>query len=46
MSAPSRTTSLPARMGMCLSAVAEVRVKRGSMWMTLAPLRRASLTHW
>ncbi len=46
MSAPSSTTSLPARIGMCLSEVADVRVKRGSTWITLAPLRRASVTHW
>ena len=46
MSAPRNTTSLPARMGTCRSAVADVRVNRGSMWITLAPLRRASVTHW
>ena len=46
MRAPSSTTSLPARIGMCLSAVADVRVKRGSTWMTRAPLSRASVTHW
>ena len=36
----------PARMGRCLSATAEVRVKRGSTWMTLAPRALASVTHW
>ena len=46
MRAPRNTTSLPARIGMCLSAVADVRVNRGSMWITLAPLSRASVTHW
>ena len=27
-------------------ATAEVRVNRGSTWMTVAPLRLASITHW
>ncbi len=36
--------SLPERIGAWMSASAEVRVKRGSMWMTLAPRRCASTT--
>ena len=35
----------PARRGTQMSAIAEVRVKRGSTWMTFAPLSRASITH-
>lgn len=31
---------------MCLSALADVRVNRGSTWMTFAPRARASATHW
>ena len=38
--------SLPARMGTWVSATADVRVKRGSMWMTRAPRALASITHW
>ncbi len=38
--------SLPARSGTCASATAEVRVKRGSMWMIFAPRALASITHW
>ena len=38
--------SLPARMGTWVSATADVRVKRGSMWMTRAPRALASTTHW
>jgi hypothetical protein len=38
--------SLPARMGTWVSAMALVRVKRGSTWMTLAPRALASITHW
>jgi hypothetical protein len=38
--------SLPARRGTCRSARALVRVKRGSTWITLAPLALASTTHW
>ncbi len=33
-------------MVMCRSATAEVRVNRGSTWMTLAPRALASSTHW
>ena len=33
-------------MKMCLSAIAEVRVNRGSTWMTFAPRDLASSTHW
>ena len=38
--------SLPARSGTCRSAIALVRVNRGSMWMTFAPRALASVTHW
>ena len=38
--------SLPARIGTCRSAIALVRVKRGSTWMTFAPRSLASMTHW
>ncbi len=38
--------SVPARSGTCWSATADVRVKRGSMWMILAPRAFASITHW
>ena len=38
--------SLPARIGTCRSAIALVRVNRGSTWMTLAPRSLASITHW
>jgi hypothetical protein len=38
--------SLPARIGTKWSAIALVRVKRGSMWKTLAPRAFASITHW
>src|SRR3954449_9066675 len=38
--------SEPARNGTCLSASAEVRVKRGSTWKTFAPRSLASTTHW
>ena len=37
--------SVPARSGTCTSAIALVRVKRGSTWMTLAPRSLASITH-
>ena len=37
ISAPSSTTSEPALIGMCLSDTADVRVKRGSTWITRAP---------
>jgi hypothetical protein len=36
----------PARMGTKRVAIALVRVKRGSMWITSAPRSRASITHW
>ena len=32
--------------GTCMSASAEVRVNRGSTWITVAPRRFASTTHW
>ena len=38
--------SEPARSGTCRSAIALVRVNRGSMWMTFAPRALASPTHW
>ncbi len=38
--------SLPARSGTCMSATADVRVNRGSMWITFAPRALASITHW
>ena len=37
---------MPARSGTCRSAIALVRVKRGSTWMTFAPRSLASITHW
>ena len=36
----------PARNGTCRSATADVRVNRGSMWITVAPRALASITHW
>jgi hypothetical protein len=36
--------SLPARIGTCRSAIALVRLKRGSTWMILAPRSRAFIT--
>ena len=38
--------SEPALIGTCRSATADVRVNRGSTWMTVAPRRLASITHW
>ena len=38
--------SAPARMPTHFVAIALVRVKRGSMWITFAPRSRASMTHW
>jgi hypothetical protein len=35
----------PARIGTCRSAIALVRVKRGSTWMIFAPRFLASMTH-
>jgi hypothetical protein len=37
--------SVPARIGAWMSASAEVRVKRGSTWMTLAPRALACITN-
>ena len=37
--------SVPARMGTWMSAIALVRVNRGSTWMMVAPRRFASMTH-
>jgi hypothetical protein len=38
--------SEPARIPTHFDAMAEVRVKRGSTWITFAPRSRASITHW
>ena len=38
--------SVPARIGTWMSATAQVRVNRGSTWMTVAPRAFASITHW
>ena len=38
--------SVPARMPTHFVAIALVRVKRGSTWITFAPRSRASITHW
>ncbi len=44
---PKKATSLPARIATHLSDVADVRVKRGSTWMILAPLvSRATKAHF
>ncbi len=43
---PRNTMSLPARSGTYMSAIALVRVNRGSTWMTVAPRALASMTHW
>src|SRR5205809_307164 len=43
---PRNAISAPARIGMCRSATALVRVNRGSTWMTFAPRALASITHW
>jgi hypothetical protein len=43
---PRNAMSDPARIGTCRSATADVRVNRGSTWMTVAPRRFASMTHW
>ena len=38
--------SVPGRIGTWRSAIALVRVKRGSTWITFAPRSLASITHW
>jgi hypothetical protein len=38
--------SVPARIGTWRSAIALVRVNRGSTWMMVAPRFLASITHW
>ena len=38
--------SEPARIGTWTSAIALVRVNRGSTWMIVAPRFFASITHW
>ena len=45
ISPPTNAMSLPARIGTCRSAIALVREKRGSTWMTVAPRSRAFMTH-
>ena len=37
--------SEPARSGSHMSAIADVREKRGSTWMIVAPRSRAFITH-
>src|SRR6266571_2719769 len=44
MSPPRKATSDPARMGAWMSAMALVRVKRGSTWMSLPPASLALAT--
>ena len=41
---PRKAMSLPARTGAWISAMAVVRVKRGSTWSSLAPLSLACIT--
>ena len=36
-----KAMSVPARIGTCRSAIALVRLKRGSTWMIFAPFSRA-----
>ncbi len=43
---PRKAMSLPARSGTYTSAIAEVLVNRGSIWMIVAPRALASITHW
>src|SRR5437764_1190892 len=43
---PKKAMSVPTRMGTWMSAIALVRVKRGSTWMMVAPRAFASITHW
>ena len=45
ISPASSTMSVPARSGSHRSAIAEVRVKRGSTWTIVAPRSRAFITH-
>ena len=42
--APRKTRSVPARIGTQRSAIADVRVKRGSTWMIVPPRSRAWTT--
>src|SRR5512133_1132896 len=46
MTPPRNAMSAPARMPMCLVAMALVPVNRGSTWTTVAPRSLASITHW
>ena len=41
---PKKAMSVPERIWAWMSALAEVRVKRGSTWMSLAPLPMAFVT--
>ena len=43
---PRKAMSVPARSGTWMSASADVRVNRGSTWITVAPRAFASITHW
>ncbi len=45
ISPPKNTMSVPERMGAYRSALAEVRVKRGSTWISVAPRCWARVTH-
>jgi hypothetical protein len=45
MRPPRNATSVPARIGAQRSAMAPVRVKRGSTWITFAPRSRALTTN-
>ena len=42
---PKYTMFVPERIGTQMSAVADVRVKRGSTWMIFAPRSLAFITH-
>jgi len=44
MMPPRNAMSLPERIGAWMSASAEVRVKRGSTWMMVAPRALACMT--
>jgi hypothetical protein len=44
MMPPRKAMSLPARKGAWMSAIAVVRVKRGSAWTILAPASLACIT--
>jgi len=46
MMPPRNAMSVPARSGTYRSAMALVRVNRGSTWTIFAPRAFASITHW